>query len=151
MAVDYLPDPGQGEAVVARVCVSDTARRNHAALAHAEAADDGQTEDGERRLFRHDLQEVGGPGLAEVGVDNAGNVDDGVGGDELEEPAEETAEARGHDNGAGGSYGGVAAFFREMEGRVVARHGPDYGDEGHEDRDTGRKICAVVDGAPDLG
>ena len=109
--IDLLPDAGQGEAVVAGVGEGDSARGDHAALAHAEAADDGQAEDGKSDLLGHHLQEVGGPGLAEVGVDDGGDVDDGVGRHELEEPAEETAKAGGHDDGARGGDVGVCAFF----------------------------------------
>jgi len=70
--------------------------------------------------LRHHLQEVGRPGLAEVGGEDGGDVDHGVGGDELEDPAEDAAEGRGHYDGARGGDVGVGAFFGEVEGGVVA-------------------------------
>jgi hypothetical protein len=61
--------------------------------------------------LRHDLEEVGCEGLAKVGGQDLFDVDYRVGGDELEEPAEEAAEAGGEDDGAWGGDVGVAAFF----------------------------------------
>ena len=94
------------------------------------------------------MEEVGSPGLAKVGVEDVVDVDDGVGCNELEEPAKEAAEARSHDDGAGGRDAGVGAFFREMKWGVIAGHGPDHRDEGHDDCNTVRKVGAVVKVAP---
>ena len=95
------------------------------------------------------MEEVGGPGLAKVGVEDVVDVDDGVGGNELEEPAEEAAEARSHDDCARGCDAGVGALFGQMEWGVIAGHGPDHRDEGHDDCDTIRKVCTIVKVAPD--
>ena len=38
-----------------------------------------------------------------------------------------------------------------MEGCVIAGHGPDDGDEGHEDCDARWEVGSLVDGAPDGG
>ena len=54
--VDLLPDAGQREAVVASVGEGDSAGGDHAALAHTEATDDGEAEDGEGDFLRHDLE-----------------------------------------------------------------------------------------------
>ena len=148
--VDAAPVFTKGEAAVARVGEGDSGGGDHAALAHTEGAHDGQGEDGEGGVLRHDLQEIGGPGLAEVGVDDTVDVDDRVGDDELEEPAKEAAEAGGHDDGAGRGDIGVAALFGQVEGGVIAGHGPDHSDEGHEDGDAGGEVGAVVQFGPNL-
>jgi len=61
---------------------------DHAALAHREASDDGKGEDGESDILRQNLQGVCGEGLPQVRGDAAVDVDNGVGRDEGEEPAE---------------------------------------------------------------
>lgn len=109
--VDPLPNAGEREAVVTGVRVRDPTSSHHAALAHAKAADDGDAEDGEGRLLRHDLKEVGSPWLAERGVNDGADVNDSIRGDELQEPAEKPAETGGHNNGAWRGDVGVAAFL----------------------------------------
>ena len=109
--VDPLPDAGEREAVVTGVRVCDPTSSHHAALTHAKATDDGDAEDGESGLLRHDLKEVGSPWLAERGVDDGGDVNDSVRGDELQEPPEKPAETRGHNDGAWRGDVGVAAFL----------------------------------------
>src|SRR5450432_2524709 len=68
MFVDPLPDAREREAVVTGVSVRDSTGSHHAALTHAEAADNRQAEDGEGRLLRHDLQEICGPRLTKTGA-----------------------------------------------------------------------------------
>ena len=64
--VNALDPPTHGEAVIAGISERDSGRSDHAALAHGEAADNGEAEDCEGDLLRHDLDEVGGPWLAEI-------------------------------------------------------------------------------------
>ena len=147
--VDLFPVPRKGKTVVTSVGESNPTSSYHAALAHGKGANDGDGEDGEGCVARHDLKEVGGPWLAEVGLKDLINVDDGVGCDELEEPTEEAADAGGQDDGTGRGDGCIGAFFGQVEGCVVPGHGPDDGDEGHEDRDTVGEVGADVEVAPD--
>lgn len=67
----------------------------------------------------------------------------------MEEPAHQPAETGRHDDGARAGDVGVAAFFSQVERRVVAGHGPDDGDEGHEDRHAVGEVGALVEVAPD--
>jgi len=66
------------EAVVAGVRETDARRRHHAALPHGESADDRQSEHGERGIPGQYLNQVGGPRLAELGVDDSVDVGDGI-------------------------------------------------------------------------
>lgn len=87
--------------------------------------------------------------MTQVRAQDGVNVDDGVGDDELEEPAHQPAKGRGHDDSARAGDVGVAALLGQVEWRIVARHGPDDGDEGHEDRDAVGEVGAHVEVAPD--
>jgi len=86
--VDLGDELAKGEDAVAGVGEGDAGGGDHAALAHGEAGDDGEGEDGESDVLREDLDSVCCEGLAQVGLNAAGDVDDGVGCDEGEEPAE---------------------------------------------------------------
>ena len=109
--IDPFPDAGEREAIVTGVSVCDSAGSHHTALTHAKAANDCETEDGEGGLFWHDLEEVCGPWLAEVRVEYALDVNDSIRCDELEKPAKEPAEAKGHYNSTWRGDVSVAAFF----------------------------------------
>jgi hypothetical protein len=61
-------------------------------LAHEKAGDDCEGEDGEDGSLGQDLDQVCGEWLAQVGFQSVGDGDDGVGDDELEEPAESAAD-----------------------------------------------------------
>ena len=162
-----LPVFRKRKAVIARVGERHARSGNHAALAHGEAGDDGEGEDGEDDFVRQDLDQVGGEGLAKVAVECLGDVDDGIGYDELEEPAEGAADGAGEEDGARAGDVGVAAFFCQVEGAVVTGHGPDYAwysvslarlrlgmmeptDEGHQNANTGWEISALIYVAPDF-
>lgn len=93
--INLLNDPRERKDVVTCIGVSDARGSDHAALAHAEGADDCERQDGEGGALRHHLEKVGGPWLAEGGGEDGVDVEDGVGGYELEEPAEEAAEGGG--------------------------------------------------------
>lgn len=101
--VDLLPVLGKQEAVVTRVRKRNSTCGNHAALAHDEASDNCDGEDGERKLLRHALHQVRGEWLAKRRAKHAGDVDDGVGDDELQKPAKDATRGRSHNNGARGS------------------------------------------------
>ena len=148
--MNLLPNPRHREAVVASVSKSHARSCNHAPLAHGEASDDSHGEDRERNRLRHALDEVGGEGLTKVAVEDARDVDDSVGDDELEGPAGGAADGGGEEDGAGGGDVGVAALLSEMEGGVVAGHRPDDADEGHQDCHAVGVVGAVVYVAPDL-
>ena len=150
MLVDPLPDAGKWKAIITGVGVGHATRSNHAALTHAEATNDGKAEDGEGGLLGHDLKKVCGPGLAEIRVQDSCDIDHGICSDKLKEPAKEPAKARGHDDGARGGDVGITAFFRQMEWSVVARHGPDDGNKGHEDGDAGWEVRSWINGTPDV-
>ena len=150
MLVDPLPDAGKRKAIITGVCVCDSTSSHHAALPHAVAANDGETEDCEGGLLWHNLEEVCGPWLAEIRVDHGADIDHGICSDKLEEPTEEPTEARCHDDSAGRGDAGIAAFFRQMKRGVVARHGPNDGNEGHEDGHTRREVGARINGTPDV-
>ena len=149
--IDLFPDAGEREAVITGVSVRDSTGSHHAALTHAEAADNGYAEDSEGGLFGHDLKEVCRPWLAERGAKHAADINHSIRSDELEEPPKEPAEARGHDDSARRGNAGVTTFFRQVEGGVVAGHGPDDGDEGHEDGNAWWEFGPWVNGAPNFG
>ena len=86
--VDGRDELAEGEDAVAGVREGDAGGGDHAALAHGEAGDDGEGEDGEGDVLRENLDGVCCEGLAQVGLNAAGDVDDGVSCDEGEEPAE---------------------------------------------------------------
>jgi len=81
--VDPLDPEGHGETSVARIGERDSGCGDHAALAHGEATDDGESEDSESGLLGHHLHEVGGPRLSEVRTHDRWDVDDGVCDDQL--------------------------------------------------------------------
>ena len=97
---------------------------DHAALAHGEAGNDGEGEHGDDDLLRQDVVEVGREGLAQIALEHRRDVHDCVGDDELQEPAERAAHCGSEEDGAGRGDVGVAAFFCEVEGRVIAAHCP---------------------------
>ena len=150
MLIDPLPDAGKREAIITSVGVCNSAGSDHAALAHAEATDDSKAEYGEGGLLWHNLEEVCGPWLTKIRVKDGADIDHGICSDELEEPAEEPAEARGHDNGPGRGDASVTTLFGQVKGRVIAGHGPDDGNKGHEDGDAGWEVGARVYGTPDF-
>jgi len=93
----YSLDPkGAREAVITSVCKGHARCGDHAALAHGETTDDGESQDGEGDLLGHDLDQISGPRLAKVRVDDRGNIDDGICYDELESPSCQTAKAGCH-------------------------------------------------------
>lgn len=65
---------------------------DHAPLTHSEARNDGQGEYSKCNILRHDLNKVRSEGLAEIGIENIWNRDDGVGYDKLKEPAKDPAD-----------------------------------------------------------
>lgn len=97
-----FPERGQREAVVARVGEGNARGGDHAALAHGEAGDDGEGEDGEGGVLGQALDQVAGEGLADGGGEGGGDVYDCVGYYELEEPADCATDGAGEDDGAGG-------------------------------------------------
>ena len=125
--IDFLPDRRKGETVVAGVGERDAGGGDHARLAHAEPGDDCERQYSHGDAGLHDLREVSSPGLAKRGVKHGADVDDGVGGDELQEPSEGAADGGGHDDGAGRGDVGVGALLGDVEGGVVAGEGPDDG------------------------
>lgn len=148
--VDASPEAREGEAAVASVGESHTRCSNHAALTHEEAADDCEHEDGDSDFLGKTLKEVCGPGLAQVAVNSASDIDDGVGCHQVECEAADAAEGRGHDDSARSRDVGVGAFFGQVEGCVIAGHSPDDADEGHEDRDAVGPFSLIGDLAPDF-
>ena len=70
----------------------------------------------------HDLEQVGCPRLAEIGIYHGIDVDYRVCDDKLEEPAEEAADCAREDYCTRRSDVGIGAFFGEVKGRVVAGH-----------------------------
>ncbi|CAL3973015.1 unnamed protein product [Diplocarpon coronariae] len=147
--IDLLDPIREGETVVARVGECHSRGGYHAALAHEEAADNGDGQHSQRGVLRHHLDEVGCPWLAQVTVHHGRDVNHGVGDDELQRPSCDTPDAGGHDDCPGRGDIGVAAFFREMERSIVARHGPDDSDEGHQYCDSVWPVRPVLH-APDL-
>ena len=142
---------------------------------HGEGGDDGECKNREGCILGHDLQKVASPRLAQIAVKDCVDVDHGVGNDDLQEPAEQPADAAGEDYGAGRGDVCVRAFFAEVEGRVVAAmdgggmsvvggfgqgregvsgktapHCPDYGNEGHKEGEAVREIRACIEVAPHL-
>ena len=93
--IDTTDPPRAGETAVSGIGKCHSTGRDHATLAHAEGANDGQSEDGKRGLLRHYLKEICSPWLAEIGVYDAGNVNDCVRDNQLEEPAKRAADPGG--------------------------------------------------------
>ncbi|KAI2081184.1 hypothetical protein LOZ36_006280 [Ophidiomyces ophidiicola] len=131
--VDLLPDVRIREAAVARVRVRDSRRGDHAAVAHREAADDGQRENGHGEFPGHHLEEERRPGLRQVRLHHLPDVLDRVCYRHLQKPARNAAKRRREHDGSGRRNVGVGAFFCEMEGGIVSGHGPNHADERHED------------------
>lgn len=147
--VHPLDPGGKWEAVITGIGKRHSGRGNHATLPHGETAYDGQAKNGEGSLLRHHLDEIRCPRLTEIRVKDGRDVDDGVRNDELQCPSCEASEATGHDDGSWGSYISIAAFLGKMERRVVSRHGPDNGNETHEDSNSIRPVCSILN-RPDL-
>lgn len=131
MLIHPANPPATRKTPVARVRKRHSASSHHAALAHTKRAHDSQRQHRQRHALRQHLQQIRRPGLAQVAVDDGVDVDDRVRDDQLQKPAEQAADAARQHDGARRGDVRVGALFRQVEGRVVAGHGPDHGDEGH--------------------
>jgi len=107
MRINPCPEPTERETAVSGVCECYPTCRHHATLTHAECGDDSEREGSEGCFLSKTLQEQGRPRLAQITIEDFVDVDYNVSGDELQEPAEDTANAGGQDNGAWGRDVGV--------------------------------------------
>ena len=60
------------------------------------------------------------------------------------------SELGSHDNGPWRCDIGIAAFFREMERRIIAGHGPDRGEKAHDRGPSNRPFRSVRKLRPDI-